>query len=486
MRLYIDETGSIADSFGAQVEQRAKAFEREVLLNLEILHTLQAGLSIIPEVNRKTFDEMTRSVLDRSVVIQAFAWAPWVSRSSKDVFELQQQSWYDSFQLLELDAQGDIRPVSERPWYVPVQYIEPLASNQAAVGFDLASESNRLAALKQARDSGEMVATAAIRLVQETGQQKGFLVFNPLYRGKPETREERRKAHYAYVNGVFRIGDLFNQAVDPEIANRILFRVLDRTNGEEILLHQSANADDERWNTRFRHVTALDDIAGRQWQFEGVPSEAYISSRRGYLPWLVFVVGVLFVAISVAYSLLTLRRNSELQKSEERLKKVSLTDSLTGLANRRHFDRHLRQEWARARREKTSIALVLIDIDFFKPYNDEFGHPAGDECLRLVADALKNMPQRPADLVARYGGEEFALILPQTENASEVAEACRAAVEGLAIPPASESTMHSVTISAGVCTIIPQADRTPENLTQNADRALYKAKKEGRNRVFIY
>lgn len=482
-RLYEDETQSIVREFRAEVDQRATAFEREVLLNLEILNTLKVGFSVIPDVNHDTFTKVTRGVLDRSVVIQAFAWAPMIKKADANAFEQQQKQGTKTFRLTQRDAQGTVEPVADRPWYVPVEYIQPLANNRAAVGFDLASEPNRLTALKKARDTGRMVSTAAIKLVQETGEQKGFLVFTPLYHGSPETREQRRESNYAFLNGVFRIGDLFRQAIRRDISRQMLLRVVDQTNGKREILYQNTREERREWRPEFGYIAPLHDIAGRQWSVEASPSATYVDSQRGYLPWLVFVFGILFVALSVAYSLLTLRRNSQLRLSEQQLKKDSLTDSMTGLANRRHFDRHLRLEWARARREGVMISLVLLDIDFFKPFNDEYGHIAGDACLKRVANALKLVSQRPADLVARYGGEEFAIILPQTDDAIKVAESCLDAIEALQVNAAASSESTWVTMSAGVCTALPDTGEKARDLTEAADRALYMAKARGRRQV---
>jgi diguanylate cyclase (GGDEF)-like protein len=126
-----------------------------------------------------------------------------------------------------------------------------------------------------------------------------------------------------------------------------------------------------------------------------------------------------------------------------------------------------------------------MDIDYFKPYNDTYGHQAGDECLKLVAQSLESQSQRPADLVARYGGEEFATILPDTsiEGAVKLAQACREGVEGLAIPHEASKTAKFITISAGLASLYPDADDDLAELIKQADRLLYAAKEAGRNRV---
>jgi diguanylate cyclase (GGDEF)-like protein len=176
-------------------------------------------------------------------------------------------------------------------------------------------------------------------------------------------------------------------------------------------------------------------------------------------------------------------RTDELQRAKDRLEVLSSTDALTGVANRRQFERTLDREWQRAQNRATPISLAIVDVDHFKLYNDQYGHPAGDECLRRIAAQLRSSSAE-TDLVARYGGEEFAVVMPDTniETATRRAEQLRAAVAGQAQPnaPAPE---HVVTVSIGVATAAPARDVTVDHLVDGADHELYRAKRAGRNRV---
>ncbi len=173
-----------------------------------------------------------------------------------------------------------------------------------------------------------------------------------------------------------------------------------------------------------------------------------------------------------------------LKETNRRLEMISTQDGLTQLANRRRFDQYLREEWRRAARSQTPISLILCDIDYFKAYNDTYGHPSGDICLQQVSSALKQGVKRPADLVARYGGEEFAIILPNTfpEGAARVAEEMRVRVRALGINH-SASPLQCLTLSLGLSGIIPGDEDSPTELIALADRALYQAKAEGRDRL---
>lgn len=176
--------------------------------------------------------------------------------------------------------------------------------------------------------------------------------------------------------------------------------------------------------------------------------------------------------------------NDRLESANDQLERLATEDGLTGVFNRRHFGDVLEQEWKRALRDGTEMALLMIDIDHFKKLNDAYGHPTGDECLRRVAAAIKAAIRRPADLAARYGGEEFSVLLPgtSTEGASAMAERIRADVEALGFPHRL-STFEHVTISCGAAALHPERGQSPSELVERADKALYGAKESGRNRV---
>lgn len=180
------------------------------------------------------------------------------------------------------------------------------------------------------------------------------------------------------------------------------------------------------------------------------------------------------------------RNHLELKRQRDLLKKLSLIDGLTSIPNRRSFDEFLDFEWKRALRTKTPISIIMMDIDYFKLYNDYYKHTAGDECLKKVAHTLSNSIKRKTDLVARYGGEEFVCALPfvEIDDAVNIAENMRQNVMNLKISHAPLSSVSEyVTMSFGVATTIPNLYITPEKVIETADKALYEAKAAGRNQV---
>ncbi|WP_016950382.1 diguanylate cyclase domain-containing protein [Anabaena sp. PCC 7108] len=203
-------------------------------------------------------------------------------------------------------------------------------------------------------------------------------------------------------------------------------------------------------------------------------------SPLAYHPKLVELVNA--VAIELSEFIRRKQAEEALKQANKELLRLANLDGLTQIANRRCFDQSLAQEWQRLKREKAPLSLLLGDIDYFKSYNDYYGHLAGDECLRQVAEAISKTCERPADLVARYGGEEFVILLPNTDldGAIYVSKKIQENIDKLAIPHQFSST-HQVTLSIGIASIIPQGQTPPKELIAAADEALYQAKAQGRN-----
>jgi len=177
----------------------------------------------------------------------------------------------------------------------------------------------------------------------------------------------------------------------------------------------------------------------------------------------------------------------KLEDINAELEKLSNIDGLTGIANRYCFDEYIINELKRTIRDKTPVSLIMVDIDYFKNFNDRYGHLAGDECLKDVAKAMKNSLNRPSDIVARYGGEEFVVVLPGSDKngAAIIAEKIRSNVESLQIKNEGSAESDLITVSLGVYTIKPDENTTVASLISKADQALYQAKNEGRNRVVV-
>jgi len=193
------------------------------------------------------------------------------------------------------------------------------------------------------------------------------------------------------------------------------------------------------------------------------------------------------IAASVSLKFENLELLEELRKANDFLRRVSAIDGLTGIANRQSFDECMDREWRRAMREQHPISLIMLDIDHFKLFNDNYGHQGGDDCLKKVAAVIAGSVKRPGDLAARYGGEEFMVVLPDTDvrGATDIAEKLRIEVEVLGVPHEFSATASVVTISIGVASLVPGQNMDTSHLIKLVDTMLYAAKHDGRNRVKV-
>lgn len=495
--LYEAEEKSIISELQRDVDERASSLHRELLINFETLHSLAILFhgAAIPEHGQ--FRNEAQRILSRHGDIQALEWIPRIIQSERAQYVSRIRRYFPDYEISERQEQGVMVRAEERQEYYPVYFVEPLLGNESALGFDLSSSPSRLEALEMSRDRDIPQATASITLVQESGKQKGFLAFLPIYRGRPLTVEHRRENLVGFVLGVYRIGDIFTSSALHEKSLGIEMRLVDETSlskPEVLYTHKSRTGFPSYEGFSYRKE--LPEIWGRKWSLVASPTVSYVSKRRDIFSQMIFVIGIVFTAVIVLYVKMISQRTATIQKkvtektnqlseANKKLDFLSRTDSLTGIANRRLMDEILDKEWLRAIRNKTSISFLLIDVDFFKMYNDNYGHLMGDECLNLVAATLKEIPSRPSDLVARYGGEEFALVLAETTSAQTVAEDCRRSIEELQIQHGFSDAADVVTISVGVCTCSPTSGTNPRMIVDSADKALYKAKKIGRNRVEV-
>jgi len=299
------------------------------------------------------------------------------------------------------------------------------------------------------------------------------LVIAPLYDGKPITLESQRELFKGVVVGVFKVGEMADQAMKSTAVRNLSFELLE---GNFSLPFTLKNINAGSFNTIYKSSEDQSEIfpklsrfietdtltfANRTWGVKGVPFVDYVDQKRSSAPLFVSIFGVLFSGSSIWYLFRILA-------VQEKLKDLTVLDSLTKVANKRGIIDYLNYEWRRCMRDAQSISICMIDIDDFKKFNDTYGHVAGDRCLQEVAGALQEATTRSVDMIGRYGGEEFCLIMPNTKDPNIVAKACLEKVRDLNIPHNSSSCSECVSISIGLATTVPLKDDSLTNFLKES------------------
>ena len=522
------ELNNFSSEFKWEAKNRIFALQNNINDKINEVISLEAFFKSSDHVEREEFHSFANLLLQHKTGIQALEWIPRVPNAEREIFEeLTRLEGFSDFQITERIKQGVMNRAKKHDEYFPVYYVEPYEGNEKALGFNLASNPRQVESLESSRDTAEMRATPMITLVQEMERQSAFLVYQPIYNQKepPGSVEERQKEFKGFVLGVFRIGDLVNEtlssislsgidlylfdASESDPAKRFLYSYASRTR-----LERSLPIKDESTLKQGYHYSSPVKVVDRTWQIYAVPT-SFFAAHRIWHKWLVsvtififtvFLVGYLYIvfiraeeskqheqALSEVVNKLELeiaernRAEKALQETSKKLLNMAMQDGLTQIANRRNFDIKLTEEWRRMIRRKKPLSIIIFDVDHFKFYNDTYGHQAGDMCLQTIANKAVQYFKRPGDLLARYGGEEFAAILPNTtlEGANDLAEEVRLHIHEAKIHHDTSPVSNFVTISCGISSVIPNESTNSQILLGVADKALYDAKEQGRNRVVI-
>jgi signal transduction histidine kinase len=288
-------------------QDRAEVIRGQILRSMEVLHGLSAFFETHGEVTREQFGTFVNEALERQPEVQALAWDPRVTHDERAEMEARTRvEGFHDFTFTEEQTEGVRVRAQEREEYFPVLFLESLKKNAPALGFDVGSEPRRRVALEKARDSGEPSATAPIRLAQESGSQRGFVVFEPVYRGEPKTVEERRDALLGFATAVFRIGDLIEMSLRFAGDNGVALSLHDKADGS--LLYQQTGKRLEGgpvWQTDV-------DVAGRHWTLLFEPTAAFQNLRLDASPWIALAAGLFITLLTAGYLWNNARQSAEL------------------------------------------------------------------------------------------------------------------------------------------------------------------------------
>ena len=474
-------------TFEQRAQNDAAAINLAMERGLESVENSGALFDPGNEITSAQFQAFGERALARNAALKAVAWTPLVPANMRRAFEAAAQKDQPGYRVKELSAQFKLVLAGERDEYFPILYsVDRDGPGQSPFGMDRLSVANSREGLERSRTSGATTSSGRIRIT--TGQFQGEMgvgLSRPVYRrGVPlDTAEQRSRNLLGFTISIVVIRDLIDN---------VLKRI--GSEGIRVVLYDESARESERflavWPDIAQKDPALDEkqapalqrraeftVGDRNWVAVMTPEAGRFSTGASWRAWAVAGTGLLFTLLLSGYV-------ESARRHARSIHEQAITDSLTGLHNRRYLWELLKREFARARRNRTTIAAVMIDIDHFKRINDTFGHEAGDLVIAELG-ALFKRSVRGSDVACRYGGEEFALVLPEIsiENARRKAETLRQGVKSLVLEHRG-TPLGPITTSLGVA-VFPNHAEDAESLFRRADQALYEAKNAGRDRVVV-
>jgi len=423
-------------SFAAETSQRAIAIDWQFKSYLATLKFFQHFFDASEQVSRSEFGFFAHATFKDYPSIKAFAWAPRVGGVLETAEPMVRKHGVGEG-FFEYGAAGNKTSLAPRAVHYPISYLVNQKQPLDLLGFDLASNQMFIAAIEKARKSGKPTFLDGY-LPGSDVVHPDALVLMPVY-----SKDDAQKLRGVVV-GIFQVTNIAASVLQEMTLLEARIQLLDVTHADlpGVIYSNSVGAD-VRLAEEFLYQEKLQLLGERQMLIKAWPTQSYVSGGKSYLAYTCLLSGLMFTGLMCIY-LATITRHSrevgilvrnktrELHVANEKLEELSLTDALTDVMNRRGFDQIIQQEWARAMRNSTPLTLLILDVDFFKAYNDHYGHLEGDICLKHVAAALADIPCRESDVLARYGGEEFALLLPDTDDSEAViARRCCEKIESL-------------------------------------------------------
>lgn len=383
-------------------------------------------------------------------------------------------------------AEYDIRPPGNRNFYTSIVYLEPFfGSNLRAFGFDMFSEPNRRSAMEEARDSGTAAISAKVVLVQESGNevQDGFLMYLPVFRNNASraTVEERRANILGWVYAPFRMND-FMRGAAGELANDLDVEIYDgeQVNPDALMYDSHEEMSPGAQASKLRRVAYI-QAGSRTWTVVTSAMPQFDARMQSDRPKLILQSGISISLLIALLIWLFLDDRARALQAANQAMQLALYDALTGLPNRKLLDERLAVELVKARRDRSHVALLFIDLDKFKPVNDTYGHAYGDLLLKEVSRRLQSC-MRESDTASRLGGDEFVALLSGVEDDEATLRVADKILNRITEP--YEIAGHTFHISASIgAAVYPDDGSDGKSLIKSADMAMYTAKNAGRANV---
>jgi diguanylate cyclase (GGDEF)-like protein len=385
--------------------------------------------------------------------------------------------------------QYTIFPEGTREIYTSIMYLEPFSGlNLSAFGYDMYSEPVRRTTMEQARDSAEPAISGKVILIQEAGRhiQNGFLMYFPVYRNGAarDTLAERRANLVGWIFAPFRMTDLMS-GLKGEYPKNVDMEVYDglEISDNTLMYDANKNVGSGQSGARFVNIQYI-KVLGRNWTVLSKASPNFEKQNEYDKSPLILRTGIGASILLTLLAWLLIDERSRAWQVARQAYRLALYDVLTDLPNRKLFSDRLLHSLARAKRDKTQVAVMFIDLDKFKPVNDRFGHAVGDLLLKEVAKRLQECV-RQSDTVARLGGDEFVVLIPYVQEKHGDMVVAEKILKAVAAP--FEIAGHTLHISSSIgIAVYPEHGRDDISLLKNADTAMYHAKKSGRNNVKFF
>jgi len=497
------ESQRIQGQFNRDADQVDQLLRSRLEAQLDVVLSLSQAQALAPADSASSWQRLAQPWLQRFPGTQNLAWSPAVYALSRAAFEHQ---GLQDHPIMARNAAGGLFVSPSRPMYLPLQLIDPLDNNRQAYGLDILSSPPLARALKQTLLSGQPAASAGLRLVQESGAQRGIVLYQSVRQPVGAARDGRL---VGVVSSVFRMDDVLGvvqrratrHAIDICLADESIPASIERLAGPE-------RCELAAWLARGPHVISRFNFAGRHWVLRLRANASYLAGLRSWLEWTLFVVGWAisgllgaFLLISTGYTRrveteVAVRTNQlaqsneqlqqqldATQKAEVRVEFLAMHDSLTGLLNRACWLMRAQQLMSEAQSSLQRFAVLFLDLDEFKTVNDSLGHPVGDKLLVQIARRLL-LPLPAGSLLGRHGGDEFVVLLPY-DDLEQVQTICQDLLATFLRSVVVDQHELHTTASIGVA-LFPQDGSDPDTLLQHADLAMYAAKGAGRDTMRFY
>lgn len=472
------EKKRLDSNFKLLINDYEQSINRQLNINKQAIKSIAVLFRWNDQLNYQAFKIESDKIIKEFPDTQAIEWIPKITHQNKSRYLAHIREFYPEYEIKQLD--GDTKGEVQ----YPVLYLNPIKGNEHVFGVDLFSNERRRKDIIAFTHSDQPVFVRSIELIQG---KKGIIIILPVFKNTDSTNSRAIKG---IVSGVYKIHKMLTTAQSSSMLKTVPLRIVE-DNKDTVLFSQ--NLDNQDVNKRHKIIVPIKNDLNLRWSIIAYPQHSLFSNDKIYSAWIIFIAGIICSLAIASYILFMIqksiliqtvveRKTKELHKANQELLNLSNMDALTGLANRRSLNQFF-NNWEKQQDDNLNVSVLIMDIDYFKLYNDYYGHTQGDKCLKQVAEKLKVCGKRKNDLVARFGGEEFIAILSECSNPSSFAELCRMSIEALGIPHAASSVAKHVTISIGVSTGIPTNIQELKSMIDTADKALYEAKEKGRNQT---